>query len=225
MPLPLCCLPLSSVPLLAGLCPAHPPQPRAPPSPAYPHPPQEISIPPGSARLRGLQSLELSLTDSQVLVGGAAGPPVQEECGDRGRGDCCPAAHPAAGPRVGLARPPAAPAQPRPAPTEHSRSETLTGCCSSSRLSKPPGGWGFLLLHPRDGTDQAAQTLPAPPAPSRIPQAAPYTQIHPPGGPEESPSYRAPWGFARNLSCISPPNPRLRSGGKWRSCWWEQAGR
>lgn len=25
--------------------------------------------------------------DSQVLVGGAAGPPVQEECGDRGRGD------------------------------------------------------------------------------------------------------------------------------------------
>ena len=79
--------------------------------------------------------------------------------------------------------------------------------------SQSPPVAGASCFSIPDGTDQAAQPLPAPPAPSRFPQAAPYTQTHPPGGPEESPSYRAPWGFARNLSCRSPPNPRLRSGG------------
>lgn len=114
-----------------------------------PHPHLEIRLPPGGARLRGFQSLELSLTDSQVFVGRAAGPPVQEECGDRGRGDCCPAAHPAAhlgaGLCVDLARPPVPQTS---FPTEHSPSETLMGCFSSCQLSKPSGGWGSLLLQP-----------------------------------------------------------------------------
>ena len=181
-----------------------------------PHPHLEIRLPPGGARLRGFQSLELSLTDSQVFVGRAARPPVQEECGDRGRGDCCPAAHPGAGLRVGLARPPVPQTS---FPTERSPSETLTGCFSSCRLAGSP------CFSTPDGTDRATQPLPAPLAPSRFAQAAPHTQTHPPGCPEESPSYRAPWGFAWNLSCRSPPTPRLRSGRKWRSCWWEQAGR